>query len=97
MLMAPHETLAIFRDTGFGTKLSHAATKYLADWVYSDDPDGPYADHELTAFERAMIEDFLAGLFADDKFSGLLQEAARGMKAAGLDPEGVDLPSGDRA
>lgn len=80
--------LAIFRNKGFGTKLHEAATKYLADYVYSDDPDGSCADHELTEFERAMIDDFLHGLFADDDFSGLLQEAAKGMKAAGIDPEG---------
>ena len=32
------------------------------------------------------------GLFADDEFAALLQEAARGMKAGGMDPEGIDLP-----
>lgn len=84
------ERLAIFRPNGLGTKLSEAAEKYLADYVYSDDPDGPYADHDLTPFERAMIEDFIAGLFGDTAFCDILQAAARGMKAGGLDPEGAD-------
>lgn len=43
-----------------------------------------------------MMEDMVNGLFADDEFAALLQEAALGMKAGGMDPEGIDLPRADR-
>lgn len=83
------DKLAIFRDTGIGTRLSAAADRFAAEYVFSPDEG---ADHDPTDFERMLLLDMLAGLFADEEFSGILQEAARGMKAAGLDPEGVDLP-----
>lgn len=86
--MSDIDKLAIFRDTGIGTRLSMAAEKYLEDYVFSPDQGG---DHDLTEWERMLFQDFLAGLFADEDFSDLLQEAARGMKAGGLDPEGHDL------
>lgn len=81
------DKLAIFRDTGIGTRLSRAAQKYADDYVFSPN-DG--SDHEPTGFEKVLIDDMLAGLFADETFSGILQEAARGMKAGGADPEGQD-------
>ncbi|HZT30089.1 MAG TPA: hypothetical protein VFA33_09415 [Bryobacteraceae bacterium] len=62
----------------------------MKDYVYSYDPEGPYADHELTDFERQMIKDFLGGLFSDTAFSDLLQKAAASMKAGGMDPEDPD-------
>lgn len=37
--MSSEHKLAIFRDSGFGTRLSQAAHKYLADYVYSDNPN----------------------------------------------------------
>lgn len=80
--------LAIFRDTGFGTRLSMTAEAYLENYVFSPDEG---SDHELNDWERMLFQDFLAGLFADRDFSDLLQEAARGMKAGGMDPEGHDL------
>ena len=86
--MSDDERLAIFRDTGFGTRLSMAAAKYLESYVFSPDEG---SDHDLTEWERMLFEDFLAGLFAAEDFSDLLQEAARGMKVGGMDPEGHDL------
>lgn len=83
--------LAIFRDTGWGTRLSTAAEAYLEDYVFSPDEG---SDHELNDWERMLMQDFLAGLFSQDDFSALLQEAARGMKAGGMDPEGRDLSRG---
>jgi len=80
--------LAIFRPRGVGSRLYDAAAQYLAEYVY--DADNNVADHELTDFERVMVEDFLGGLFSDEAFSAVLQEMAAGMKAAGLDPEGPD-------
>lgn len=80
--------LAIFRDTGFGSCLSRAAAAHIADYVFSPDEG---SDHELTEWESMLVEDFLASLFSSEDFSSLLQEAARGMKAGGMDPEGHDL------
>lgn len=82
------ESLAIYRDTGFGTRLSMAAEAYLESYVFSPDEG---SDHELNAWERMLFQDFLAGLFAHEDFADILQEAARGMKAGGMDPEGRDL------
>ncbi len=84
------QLLAIFRPQGFGSRLSDAAHDYLKDYVFS--PEEFVSDHKLTAFERVMFEDFLGGLFSDDQFGTLLQAAAAGMKATGLDPEGPDFP-----
>lgn len=84
------DRLAIFRDTGIGSKLLKAAERYVRDdYVFGSDEG---FDHDPSKFERMMMEDMVNGLFADDEFAALLQEAARGMKAGGMDPEGVDLP-----
>lgn len=84
------EALAIFRDTGLGSRLLRAAERYVRDdYVFGADGGD---DHEPTKFERMMMEDMVNGLFADEEFAALLQEAARGMKAGGMDPEGVDHP-----
>jgi hypothetical protein len=82
------DLLAIWRNQGLGARLSRAADSYLSDYVYS--PDDSFADHEPTEFERLMMQDMLAGMFADISVSSILQEAARGMKAGGADPEGPD-------
>ena len=60
----------IFRDDRFAARLSVAASAYLDDYVYS--PEEFVADHEPTEFERQLISDFIAGLFADETFSGIL-------------------------
>ena len=82
------DRLAIFRDTGWGTRLSTAASAHIEDYVFSPDEG---SDHELNEWEKMLVQDFLASLFSQDSFSDLLQEAARGMKAGGMDPEGHDL------
>lgn len=89
------EFLAIWRERGFGKRLSDACAAYLADYVYS--PDDNYADHEPTEFERMMMEDMLAGMFANKDVDAILQEAARGMKAGGMDPEGPDAATASAA
>ena len=60
----------VFRDDRFAARLSVAASAYLDDYVYS--PEEFVADHEPTEFERQLISDFIAGLFADETFSGIL-------------------------
>ncbi len=80
--------LAIFREHGLGARLHRAASAYADDYVYDDGQSA--ADYVPTEKERALLHDMLAGLFSDDGFSSILQEAARGMKAGGMDPEGPD-------
>ena len=83
--------LAIFRDHGLGKRLSDAATAYADEYVYDDGESA--SDYVPTERERVLLHDMLAGLFADEKFSSILQEAARGMKAGGMDPEGPEKQS----
>jgi hypothetical protein len=84
------ERLAIYRDTGIGSRLLKAAERYVReDYVFAADEG---SDHEPTQFERMMMEDMVNGMFGDPGFDEILQEAARGMKAGGMDPEGIDLP-----
>lgn len=78
--------LRIYNDGGLASRLMLAADKYIEEYVYDDGESS--ADHVPTDFERTLLHDMLAGLFSDEEFSAILQEAARGMKAAGLDPEG---------
>jgi hypothetical protein len=93
--MTMTEKLAIFRDTGIGSRLLKAAERFVRDdYIFAADEG---SDHEPTQFERMMMEDMVNGLFADPEFDDLLQEAARGMKAGGADPEGVDLPRTEHA
>jgi hypothetical protein len=82
--------LAIWKTHGIGARLSDAANAYLDEYVYSAHDHA--SDHEPTEFERDMMEDMLAGMFSDDRVHAILQEAARGMKAGGMDPEGPDDP-----
>lgn len=81
--------LAIFRDTGFASRLLKAAEDYADQYVF--DAEEMSSEHEPTEFERMLLKDMLNGLFADEVFADILQEAARGMKLAGMDPEGIDL------
>ena len=80
--------LAIWRPRGIAGRLSDAANAYLDEYVYSNGDNA--SDHEPTEFERHMMEDMLAGMLSDERVSSILQEAARGMKAGGMDPEGPD-------
>jgi hypothetical protein len=71
----------IFLPGGLGDRLSTAMTAYLADYAYDPNPDEGFADHELTEFERGMMEDFLAGAISDEGVNAILQEAARAVSA----------------
>ena len=85
------ELLSIFRPAGLGTLLNRAAMDYLAEYEYDPVPDEFVSAHTPTEFERGMMEDMIAGLFSDEHFSGLLQDAARSMKVDGRDPCGPDI------
>lgn len=82
------DSLAIFRSDGFGSRLFNALDQYASEYVYSPDDGG---DHDPTEFERMLLHDMLAGAFAEPTINAILQEAARGMKAGGMDPEGQDI------
>ncbi len=80
--------LAIYRPQGLGSRLSRAAEEYIDEYVYGG-PDGG-GDYTPTECEREMLHDVVSGLFSSEKFADILQEAAAGMKAGGMDPEGAD-------
>lgn len=82
--------LAIYRPQGLGSRLSRAAEAYLDEYEYGG-PTGEsgYVPNE---FEREMMHDMIAGMFSDEAFAAVLQEAAAGMKAGGMDPEGAENP-----
>ncbi len=81
------DKLAIFRNTGLGTRLLRALENYAKEYVFSPDAG---SDYEPSEYERMLFEDMLNGAFADPSVDSILQEAARGMKAGGMDPEGED-------
>lgn len=57
---------APFNPGGIGHAMYQAFNVYLADYVLSTDG----ADYEPTPFERDLIEDFFAGLMAEEAFFG---------------------------
>lgn len=57
---------APFNPGGIGHAMYQAFNVYLADYVLSTDG----ADYEPTPFERNLIEDFFAGLMAEEAFFG---------------------------
>jgi len=81
------DKLAIFRPDGLGSRLYNALAQYASVYVFSPDEG---SDHEPSEFEKMLFSDMLAGAFAEPEVSDILQEAARGMKAGGMDPEGPD-------
>jgi hypothetical protein len=64
-----------FAENGLGDLISKGAAAYREDYVYSPDPDCAGADHELTEFEAAMVEDFVAGMLGDERVFGPVRAA----------------------
>lgn len=60
-----------FAETGVGALMFKGGHAYLEEYVFSLE-DGP--DHEPSDFERAMLEDFMAGILDDDAMFGPVRQ-----------------------